>query len=226
MMSTQSSPLLSLPRAVLFDWDNTLVDTWDCIHAALVATFVAMGREPWSMADTKARVKQSLRDSFPKLFGDRWQEARDIYYQHFLATHLDYLRAKDGAAALLDVLAGRGVYLGVVSNKTGKYLRKEAEALGWSSRFERMIGATDAEADKPALAPVRLALEPLGIEPGGPGLDDIWFVGDADIDLECAHAAGCVPILIGPEDTPTDARFPPRHRFDGCPALSALVLAL
>ncbi|CAK0744476.1 phosphoglycolate phosphatase [uncultured Gammaproteobacteria bacterium] len=217
---------ITLPRAVLFDWDNTLVETWDCIHAALAATFDAMGMEPWSMADTQARVRQSLRDSFPKLFGERWQEARDIYYHHFSTTHLEYLRAKDGAAELLDVLAERGVYLGVVSNKTGKFLRKEAEALGWQGRFQRIIGATDAEADKPAVAPVKLALEPIGIEPGGPGIDSIWFVGDADVDLECAHAAGCVPILLGPAKTVIDVRFPPRFHFDGCPALSALVLTL
>ena len=219
-------PPIALPRAVLFDWDNTLVETWDCIHAALVATFHAMGMEAWSMADTQARVRQSLRDSFPKLFGERWQDARDIYYHHFSTTHLDHLRAKDGAVELLDALANRGVYLGVVSNKTGKFLRKEAESLGWLNRFERLVGATDAEADKPALAPVRLALEPIGVEPRQPGIERIWFVGDADIDLECAHAAGCVPILLGPADSVIDARFPPRYRFDGCPALSALVLEL
>jgi phosphoglycolate phosphatase len=27
------------PRAILFDWDNTLVDSWAVIHEALVVTF-------------------------------------------------------------------------------------------------------------------------------------------------------------------------------------------
>jgi phosphoglycolate phosphatase len=26
---------LSIPRAILFDWDNTLVDTWPLIHTAM-----------------------------------------------------------------------------------------------------------------------------------------------------------------------------------------------
>ena len=27
---------MSLPRAIVFDWDNTLVDSWATIHEALV----------------------------------------------------------------------------------------------------------------------------------------------------------------------------------------------
>jgi len=46
-----------------------------------------------------------------------------------------------GAAALLNGLRDRGVYLGVVSNKTGRYLRKEAAALGWERYMTRLVGA-------------------------------------------------------------------------------------
>ena len=37
------------PRALLFDWDNTLVDTWGAIHHALTVTFEAMGETPWTL---------------------------------------------------------------------------------------------------------------------------------------------------------------------------------
>ena len=36
--------LLRLPQAALFDWDNTLVDTWPVIHEAMNTTLSAMGR--------------------------------------------------------------------------------------------------------------------------------------------------------------------------------------
>jgi phosphoglycolate phosphatase len=39
---------LTKPKAILFDWDNTLADTWPTIHQAMSETFAAMGQEPWS----------------------------------------------------------------------------------------------------------------------------------------------------------------------------------
>ena len=70
---------LTRPRAILFDWDNTLVDSWTTIHEALNAVMAAMEKPLWSLRETKERVRLSLRESFPLHFGDRWEEARRIY---------------------------------------------------------------------------------------------------------------------------------------------------
>lgn len=210
-----------LPRAVLFDWDNTLVDSWGCIHAALNATLRWADQPEWSIDETRARVRRSLRDSFPALFGDRWETARDVYYAEFEARHLEALEPMPGAGELLAALASNGVYMGVVSNKTGRFLRAEADALGWTRYFGRLVGATDAVADKPAPDPVHLALESAGLRPG----PDVWFVGDADIDMQCAHATGCLPLLVGQSDD-IFGTFAPAHRFANCFMMSRLVLEL
>ena len=47
-----------LPRAILFDWDNTLVDTWPVIHDSMNVTLTHMGWEPWTMDETRARVRR------------------------------------------------------------------------------------------------------------------------------------------------------------------------
>ncbi len=205
------------PRAVLFDWDNTLVDSWPTIHDALQQTLIAMGHPPWTLEESKTRVRLSLRDSFPALFGTRWEEARRIYMDAFQAIHLERLAALAGVVELLDHLAGTGCYLAVVSNKTGPVLRREAAHLGWTRYFTRLVGATDAAADKPDPAPIHLALEGSGIA-AGPA---VWYVGDTAVDIECALNAGCVPVLLGPAK-PEDAEFS-RHRpqvaFDDCSGL-------
>ncbi|NYZ12048.1 HAD family hydrolase [Azospirillum sp. RWY-5-1] len=210
---------VAVPRAVLYDWDNTLVDNWGTILAAINHTLVAFGREPWTVAESRLRVKQSLRDSFPRIFGDRWTDARDAFYRYFEQHHLEHLNPLPGAAELLAALHDKGVYQAVVSNKNGRYLRAEADALGWSRYFGRLVGAQDAAFDKPHGAPVLMALEPAGI-PAGP---DVWFVGDADIDMECAHGAGLLPVLVGEADGEGFMTFPPTHRFATCDALRALV---
>ncbi len=198
-------PVARLPRAALFDWDNTLIDSWATIHEAMNTTLAAMGHPRWTMDQTRERVRRSLRETFPEMFGDRWEEAREVFYDRFRDVHLDMLEPKEGAEALLRLLAGRGVYLGVVSNKLGEHLRREAAYLGWDGLFGRLVGATDAVRDKPAPEPVALALSGSDIAPG----EDVWFVGDTWIDLGCARNAGCRGVLI--RDT-----GPGAGEFDGC----------
>jgi len=209
------------PVALLFDWDNTLVDTWPAIHHALAATFRAMGREPWTFEETRARVRASARDSFPALFGPHAEEAMEVFYRTFAADHLVKLRERPGATAMLERLHAAGFYLAVVSNKRGDLLREEADALDWTRLFRRIVGANDAVKDKPAVAPVHMALADGGLAPG-PG---IWFVGDTDIDLTCAANSGCVPVLLRPE-RPAPGEFvdhPPRIHFESCADLARVL---
>jgi len=213
--------LSARPRAILFDWDNTLVDTWPALHESINAALEAFGQVPWTFDETRKRVRKSMRDSFPDLFGANWEEAGEVFYQHFAAIHLEKLEARPGAEGMLRQLKAAGIYLGIVSNKNGDYLRREAAHLGWDSYFGQIVGAFDAKRDKPASDPVDLALQGSGIAPGG----EVWLAGDDKIDLECAVNAGCVPILVretGPEAGEFDGHPPHRH-FHKCQELSNLV---
>ncbi|MGH6940844.1 HAD family hydrolase [Hypericibacter sp.] len=212
---------LRLPRAVLWDWDNTLVDSWGVIADALNTTLVAMGQEPWTLAQIRERVKASLRDSFPAMFGTRWQEAEKIFYARFQSHHLDLLAALPGAEALLAALSARGVYQGVVSNKRGPFLRQEAEQLDWNRFFGRVVGAGDAARDKPAPEPVLMALEGSPVAPG----PEVWFVGDTDLDMICARDSGCTPLLVRAEPPQPGefAAISEMLHFQSCDELRQLV---
>jgi len=186
------------PRAILFDWDNTLVDSWAVIHAALNETFSAMGHPNWTREETEARVRASLRDTFPGMFGERWKDAERVFYDAFGRMHLAELTPLPGAAELLRELSDADLYLGVVSNKRGSFLRLEAEHLGWHSHFKRLAGAGDCARDKPHRDHVDHALG-LGTDSPGPAAGrDVWFVGDADVDMLCAKNAGCHAVLVRP----------------------------
>ena len=227
MSAVRLAPAASLvrvrPRAILFDWDNTLVDSWTTIHEALNIAMTAMGKPAWSFEETRARVRLSLRESFPIHFGDRWEEARGIYLDAFRAIHLERLNPLPGRGKLLQSLTTAGIYLGVVSNKTGALLRREVEALGWSALFGGVVGAGDAALDKPDAAPVALALTASGIEAG----EAVWLVGDTGVDMECAHNSGCVPVLLGHDATDDEfAGCRPRLVFSDCASLFHFVQGL
>lgn len=183
---------LRLPTALLFDWDGTLVDNWGVIHASLNSTLVAFGHEPWTREETMQRVSHSQRDSFPVLFGASWREARDLFYARFEERHLHDLEVLPGAETMIDRLARHGYWAGVVSNKLGRYVRREARHLGWGERFGALIGARDAEADKPSPEPIHLALAQGGLS-AGPA---VWLVGDSETDVLAARNAGVTSVLV------------------------------
>jgi phosphoglycolate phosphatase len=209
------------PSLLLYDWDNTLVDAWAGITAALNATFLAFGLPAWTDADTRANVRVSLRDSFPAMFGADWPRARDIFYATLTQAHLEHLRPMPGAAAALQ--AGRAWTQGVVSNKAGDFLRAEVAHLGWAGHFAAVVGAGDAAADKPDGAPILLALRQCGAVAD----DTIWYLGDTALDMQAARAAGVTAVLIG--DAAHDggvARAAPDLQFRDALALAHHLRAL
>jgi phosphoglycolate phosphatase len=215
--------VLVRPRALLLDLGNTLIDSWATIHEALNIVMTAMDKPSWSLDETKARVRLSLRESFPVHFGNRWEEARQIYLDAFRAIHLERLKPLPGRGELLQGLATAGIFLGVVSNKTGGLLRREAAELGWSALFGSIVGAGDAKLDKPDAAPVALALEPSGIEAG----EAVWLIGDTGVDMECAYNSDCLPVLLGYSAMDDEfAACRPRLVFADCASLFHFVRGL
>ena len=209
------------PRAVLFDWDNTLVDTWPTIVECYRDTFTALGQTPWTADEVRNRAHGSLRDVFPTLFGARAGEAEKVFYETFHRIHLDLLAPLPGAAELLAQCHAAGCYIAVVSNKVGTNLRAEVSHLGWDRWIARSVGAKDAKRDKPAPDPIFMALDGTGIAPD----ESVWMVGDAPGDLQCAHAAGCLPVFFGSVDQFEDRlrAFPPRLHARDCHELAALL---
>lgn len=178
------------PDVLVWDWDNTLVDAWGGVQAALNATFAEFGLPAWSRAETLERVRGALHESFPAVFGAAWQRAAESFRAHHARLQLEHLAPMPGVAAVLAGFAGKQA---VVSNKEGAPLRREVAHLGWSKRFGVVVGADDASAAKPDPAPIWYALAAIGARPG----PSIWYIGDTGVDMLAARAAGVTAVLLG-----------------------------
>ncbi len=215
------SPMLSLPRALIFDWDLTLADNWPAVHEAINVVRAAWGLNTWEYEESKQCCNLPLRQSFPLWFGDDWKKAREVFYERYAHIHLGMLGAIPGAEELLRWLQTQNIPAFIVSNKQGSVLRKEVEHLRWTPYFKAIVGSSDASRDKPEREPVDLALSKAGMK-----ADDlaIWFVGDMDSDMLCARNAGCTPVLL-------HNRFDPEQlnvslSFSDCHALQSLLYSL
>jgi phosphoglycolate phosphatase len=204
------------PSLLLYDWDNTLVDGWVGIAGALNAAFAAFDKPGWTVEETRARVRVALKESFPVMFGERWTEARDIFYAAFHANHLQYVSPMPSIEHVLK--AGQAWPQGVVSNKAGRYLRLEVTHLGWDRYFGAIVGAGDALADKPNPAPIYLALERMGRKVE----KSVWYMGDTALDMQAARAAGVTAVLVGSAEHDGGVeRAAPDIHFSSAPALAA-----
>lgn len=202
---------LKKPKAVIFDWDNTLVDTWPLIQTAIDKTMVDMGREPWGLDKVRDNVHKSMRESFPEIFGDKWEQAGEIYKNTYRSIHLK-IQLLPNALELINKLEEQGILQFIVSNKIGLTLRKEAASIGVDKKFFAMVGANDAYADKPHRDPVDLALLGTDLQLQK---DEIWFVGDTIADVECAFLCGCTPIVYGHLSHQISKTIPPKILAEG-----------
>lgn len=188
---------LKKPQAIIFDWDNTLVNTWPLIQQAINITMTKMQMELWSLEKVRNTVHKSMRDSFPDIFGERWQEAGEIYRNSYSAINLDQLELLPNALTLLKKAQEKNILQFVVSNKIGSTLRREVKKLAVEKYFFSVIGALDAKADKPSNSPVEMALQGSGIDCKK---DQVWFVGDTIADVECAFNSSCSPIIFSDDN--------------------------
>lgn len=184
---------LKKPEAVLFDWDGTLVDSHPVLAAAMNVTLERFGRSPWTYEEWESWLGLSARDAFPKEFGDKWQEAREIYLDAYEGLHLQRIKALPGAHQILLSLTKADIPMGVVSNKTGNFLRKEITHFDWQDYFGASFGSGDSAQDKPAADPVYDALSAISVKPG----PEVWFIGDNDVDVICGRASKSTTVLIG-----------------------------
>lgn len=185
---------IPFPQAVLFDWDNTLIDNWDAITEALNKVRAMSDLETWTTPQARVKSARPLRVSFPEWFGDAWEARRDIFYAHFEAIHIEKLKIMAGAAELLTALDARAIPLFIVSTKKNVLLNKEIDHIGWRPYFKAIVGALDCPRDKPDRMPVDHALSMVGLKADNTAN---WFVGDTHADVECALRSGCTPVLMG-----------------------------
>lgn len=184
---------LPYPDAILFDWDNTLVNSHEAITKAFNKLLDHYHMPHITLEDAKNGPQRSIKDSFPQRFGSQWEQAREIYSGHFKEIHLETLRPFNGAHELLKYLENLKIPIFIVSNKSHEHLEAEIMALEWKTHFKYIRGSKDGQVDKPNPEAVHQALDKSGLHPH---THTIWFVGDSEIDAECAFNSGCIPLII------------------------------
>ncbi len=214
---------VAMPKAMFFDWDGTLVDSFSFLHKTHNHVRGIFGMGGFTLDEFRGYFGQPREKLYAEIYGaERIEEAKGHFEAFVVANHHEIQPIK-GARDVLETLAALGVPMGIVTNKKGTLVRKEIENHRWSDFFVSVVGAGEASADKPSAAPLFLAIEKSGLDIAP---KDIWYVGDTQTDLACAKEAGAPCVFI--EDLKAHQglieEYKPALIFDNCENFAAFLL--
>jgi len=185
---------LPIPQAILFDWDDTIIDTWPHLWTLYQEVF---HKHNAPLPSEHYCREMAVRDA-PKLFCDAMgdtigmkarHEVVDLYQKRYLHSPKPY----QGAKECLDYLKSLSIPLAIVSNKLTQFIHVELKVLGWDHFFGAVTGR-DIVGKKPNPVTITHTLKEIHKTPS----KNIWFMGDSIVDHETATNAGCFSVGFGP----------------------------
>jgi HAD superfamily hydrolase (TIGR01549 family) len=173
-------------RAILFDWDGTLVDSLGAFQHANAAVMAAFGL-PWDEAIYRRHYVPDWRLMYLKLGvpGDRLDEANELWHATF--AQAEDVIPFDGVPEALARLDRAGRRLGIVTAGDRAIVEPQLRRTGLGELLPVRVFGDDLAVHKPDPAPLRRALELLDLA-AHPG--EVAYVGDAPTDMRMARAVG------------------------------------
>jgi len=189
-------------RAVGFDLDGTLLDTYRDLGAAVNHALELGGFAPVPVDSSKDLIgggaKIMLGKAVEAQGGLPEAEFNALYKQmlrHYAQNNAVHTRPFPGAEAVLDALTARGVQVAVVTNKFEDFARAILTQLGLAGRFATIIGGDSLGRDCEGKFRAKPAPDPLIEAAARCGGERFAFVGDSSYDVMAARAAR-VPVVV------------------------------
>jgi HAD superfamily hydrolase (TIGR01509 family) len=186
---------LSLPKAVLWDMDGTLVDSepyWLLSESALAEDYGKV----WTQENGNDLIGKSLYES--SAFLKDHLDIKDLSAQQIVDRLTDSVLSKlqhslpwrPGALELLMELKQAGVKTALVTMSMRRMALAVAEAIPFQA-FDIVVAGDDVTHGKPHPEPYQKAAALLGFEPA-----ECIAIEDSVTGLRSAEAAGCLPLGI------------------------------
>lgn len=169
-------------RAVLWDLDGVLIDSYEVWFHVLNHTARAFGAAPVSREVFAAGWGQGIEKDVERFFPDKTvAEVEAFYHAHFM-DHASHLKVDPDARAVIAALRAAGLCQSLITNTPGPLAAKILTSAGLE--LDAVVGGTDVPRGKPAPDMVLEACRRLGVSPA-----EALVVGDSRYDRDAAAAA-------------------------------------
>ena len=172
-------------KAVLFDFDGTLIDTNELIFESYRIAFRTVLNREIDMDEILTLYGKPL---FPSLiqYGEAGKRLYEVYREFNEKNHDFIAKPFDGAYDGVKLLRENGFLIGVVTSKRLPMVSRGIEKiLGLGGMFDIIVTPDDTEKTKPDPEPIFYACDKLNILP-----DEAVYVGDSVFDMQAGTAAG------------------------------------
>jgi len=175
-------------RAVIFDFDGTLVNSLHGIAAAMNCALREFGLLEHTWESYQTRVGEGVFVLAKKAVPADWtgsiEELLAKYRQHYRLWMWESIHLYEGIPALLDTLQERGVLMAVLSNKGDDFVQTLSKTLLAPWNFSDIRGEREGIPKKPDPTSALDIARTLQVKP-----EEIVFVGDTPVDMNTACAA-------------------------------------
>ncbi len=209
--------------ALIFDLDGTLVDSIADLAGALNLSLRALGLRDLEAQEVRRMVGDGAAVLVSRALAatggspSQQEEALDRFMRAYVAAPAERTTVYPGVHETLALLSARGHPMGVCTNKPALPAADLLDQLGLAPFFRSLVGGDTLPERKPHAAPARRSLADLGA-----GAESAVFIGDSQVDVDAARAAGIRVIAVSygyargaPEDLGADALI---ARFSDLPA--------
>lgn len=173
-------------RAIVFDLDGTLVDSYEAIADSLNTVRARFGLDPLGLAEVRRAVGHGLPWLIRENVGEEnTSEGVRLFRARYRRIFHEQTHWLPGVEPVLRVLGGRGIRMAITSNKPAYFSREIVAALGALELFTAVLGPEMVPHPKPDPEMVLMAVETLERP-----LSDVLYVGDMTIDVETCRRAG------------------------------------
>jgi len=186
-------------RAVLFDLDGTLVDSYTALAEAVNHARRAEGLDDLTPARIRAIVGDGVEKLLERAFAGREvpDGARHAFESRYDEVCCEESRVLEEVETTLEQLAARGVEMAVCTNKPTVFSKKILDFLELSRYFRAIVGPDMAGARKPEARHLLFTLDAVRCT-----REETLFVGDMPIDVRAARNSG-VDVAVIPTGSST-----------------------
>jgi HAD superfamily hydrolase (TIGR01509 family) len=178
-------------KAVLFDLDGVLVDSFEAWFRVFNDTLVHFGHTPITRKTFGKSWGTSTQEDTRLFMPERTVDEVRAYLEEVYDRYAEkYITVNPDAKLILGSIAGKKVKLACVTNSHGQMTRRILDAKGLSGYFDTVVTADDVTHPKPAPDMLFLACRRLGVRPG-----ETAYIGDTGYDIDAGKAAGCITVL-------------------------------
>jgi len=211
-------------KAVIFDWDGTLMNSENRIVNSIQHAAKSCGFPMLSQHESKQIIGLSLEKAILGLYPEADQHQvvamAEAYTQFFLEECEVPMEAFDGAEALLFNLSQSGAKLAVATGKSRKGLNQILKESGFGVYFD-MTRTPVESASKPDPLMLQQILTEFNLS-----VDEAVMIGDTTFDMEMAQNIGMdrVALSHGVHQMEVLSPYNPVAELDSLQALNAWLL--